>query len=138
LIVHARDADDDIIKIIREEISANPSQKLTGVMHCFSSGRQMAMDALDLGFYISASGMITFKKSEELRDIFKDVPMDRLLVETDAPFLAPDPYRGKINEPAFVIHTGAKLAEIKGVSVDEMAAQTTNNFYNLFTRAHKI
>lgn len=135
LIVHARDADEDIIRIIKEEISNNPSQKLNGVMHCFSSSRWMAEEALALGFYMSASGMITFKKSEELRDIFKSVPLDRLLVETDAPFLAPDPYRGKTNEPAFVIHTGAKLSDIKGVSVDEMASITTTNFFKLFNRA---
>ena len=135
IVIHARDADEDIIKIIKEEQAANPSKILRGVMHCFSSSRWMMEQAVALGFYISASGMITFKKSEELRQIFKDVPLDRLLVETDSPFLAPDPYRGKTNEPAYVMHTGAKLAEIKGVSVDEMANITTKNFFNLFTRA---
>ena len=135
LVVHARDADKDIIQIIKEETANNPSQSLKGVMHCFSSSRWMAEEALALGFYISASGMITFKKSEDLRDIFRDVPLDRLLVETDSPFLAPDPYRGKTNEPAFVIHTGAKLSEIKGVSVYEIARITSQNFFTLFSRA---
>ena len=135
LVVHARDADQDIIKIIKEEITANPSQKLNGVMHCFSSSRWMADEALALGFYMSASGIITFKKSQELRDIFKDVPLDRLLVETDSPFLAPDPFRGKTNEPSYVVHTGIKLAEVKDIASTEMARITTTNFYRLFSRA---
>lgn len=135
LIVHARDADQDIIKIIKDEIAANPTKTLKGVMHCFSSSRWMAEEALALGFYMSASGIITFKKSEELRDIFKQVPLDRLLVETDSPFLAPDPYRGKTNEPAYVAHTGKKLAYIKDISLEDMAHQTSQNFFTLFSRA---
>ena len=133
LIVHARDADEDIIKILKEE---GAGTNLKGVMHCFSSGRKMAEEALEIGFYISLSGILTFKQSDDLRAIARDVPMDRLLVETDAPYLAPGPYRGKINQPAYVIETGATLGQVKGVSVEEIAAQTTKNFFALFDKAH--
>lgn len=135
LIIHARDADEDIMRILKDEIANNPSQKLNGLMHCFSSSRWLMEEALKIGFYISASGIITFKKSQELRDIFQDVPLDRLLVETDSPFLAPEPYRGKANEPSYVVHTGTRLAYIKSVSVDDMERITTENFFRLFTRA---
>lgn len=134
LIVHARDADEDIIRIIREE---NPGKKLTGVMHCFSSGPKLAQDALEEGFYISFSGIITFRKSTELQTIAKSVPLDRILVETDAPFLAPEPHRGKTNEPAFVNHTGRFLANLLDVDEKTFATQTKNNFFNLFTKAKK-
>jgi len=133
LIVHSRDAEDDTIRILNEE-RAGQGDKLTGVMHCFSSRRVLAEEALAMGFYISASGILTFKKSEELRAIFRDVPMDRLLVETDAPYLAPEPFRGKICEPAYVVHTAKVLANVKGVSTDEIAAQTTANFFRLFRK----
>ena len=109
--------------------------RLRGVMHCFSSKRVLAEEALALGFYISLSGILTFKKSEELRAIARDVPLDRLLVETDSPFLAPEPYRGKICEPAYVAQTARVLAEIKGVSEQEIARQTTENFFRLFNKA---
>lgn len=132
LIIHARDADDDIIRILREEGSGT---NLKGVMHCFSSGRAMGEDALDLGFYISFSGIVTFPKAPELRDFAKDVPLDRLLIETDAPYLAPEPFRGKINEPALVVHTAALLASLKGVTPEEMAVQTRANFFTLFDKA---
>jgi TatD DNase family protein len=118
--------------ILREE-TANGA--FTGVLHCFTGSKVMAEAALDLGFYISASGIMTFKKSEALRAVLKDVPLDRLLVETDAPYLAPAPHRGKRNEPAFVAHTAAALAELKGVSADELARATTDNFFRLFTKA---
>lgn len=132
LIVHARDADADIIRVIRSE---NPDKKLRGVMHCFSSGPKLAEDALEEGFYISLSGIVTFKKSTELQDIIRTVPLDRLLVETDAPFLAPMPYRGKTNEPAYVAHTGAFGAELKNVDVESFAKITTENFFTLFNKA---
>lgn len=134
LIVHARDADDDIIRVIREE---NPDKKLTGVMHCFSSGPKLAEEALKEGFYISFSGIITFKKSTELQSIAKSVPLDRILVETDAPFLAPEPYRGKTNEPAFVNYTGRFVANLLDQDEEDFAKQTKDNFFRLFTKAKK-
>lgn len=131
VVVHTRAADEDTIRILKQEADEN----LTGVLHCFSSGEALARTALDLGFYLSASGIITFKKSAALRDVFKDVPLNRLLVETDAPYLAPEPYRGKVNESSYVVKTAEKLAEIKGVSFGELANATTENFFTLFAKA---
>lgn len=132
MVVHARDADDDIIRIIYEETGG---KGMRGVMHCFSSSPQMGFEALDLGFHISFSGILTFKKSEELRDFAREVPLDRLLVETDAPYLAPEPYRGEMNHPALVVHTGKLLAELKKVSFEEMGKITSSNFFSLFSKA---
>lgn len=132
LVVHARDADDDIMRIIREEGNGTA---LKGVMHCFSSGRAMGEAALDFGFYISFSGIVTFKKSTALQDFARVVPADRILVETDAPYLAPEPFRGNTNEPALVVHTGEFLARLRQVEANEMARQTTENFYRLFDKA---
>lgn len=132
LIVHARDADDDIIRIIREE---GAGTKLKGVMHCFSSSRKMGEEALDCGFYISFSGIVTFKKSVELQEFAKAVPADRILIETDAPYLAPEPFRGKINEPALVVHTADMIAKLRGVNLDEFSEQTSRNFFTLFNKA---
>ncbi|MDJ0942135.1 MAG: TatD family hydrolase [Kiloniellales bacterium] len=132
LIVHTRDADADTVTILREEAEAGA---LNGVIHCFTAGPALAEAALDLGFYIGVSGIMTFKKAEELRETLRRVPLERLLVETDAPYLAPVPRRGKRNEPAFVVHTAAALAELKAVTADELAQVTTNNFYDLFDRA---
>jgi TatD DNase family protein len=132
LVVHTRDAEDDTIAILREEMGQGA---FTGLIHCFTGTQRLADSALDLGLYISASGIMTFKKSDVLRDVLRRVPLDRLLVETDAPYLAPMPHRGKRNEPAFVVYTAAMLAELKGVSADELAQATTNNFFCLFTRA---
>ncbi len=132
LIVHTRDADADTVAILREEVEAGA---VTGVIHCFSAGPELAEAALELGFYIGVSGIMTFKKAEELRETLRRVPLERLLVETDAPYLAPVPQRGKQNEPAFVVHTAAALAELKAVEADELAAVTTQNFYTLFSRA---
>jgi TatD DNase family protein len=129
LIVHAREADDDIARILIEQ------QPPAGVLHCFSSGRGLAEAALALGFYISISGIVTFKNAEELRAIVRDVPLDRLLVETDSPYLAPVPYRGKRNEPAFVAVTAAAVAALKDVAPEMLAATTTANFFRLFTKA---
>ena len=132
IIVHSRDAEADTAKILREE--GQGAQKPKGLLHCFSSKRILAEEALALGLYISLSGILTFKKSTELRSIAADVPLDRLLVETDSPFLAPEPYRGKICEPAYVAETARVLADVKGVSEEEIARQTTENFFRLFTR----
>jgi len=132
LIVHTRDADDDTISILREEMAKGA---FTGVLHCFTGTRRLADAALELGLFISASGIVTFKKSDELRATFNEIPLERLLVETDAPYLAPLPHRGKRNEPAFVAHTAAALAALKGVTVEELAEATTNNFFRLFTKA---
>lgn len=130
IIVHTRDADEDTIRILREEGQG----RLRGLLHCFSSSRQLAEQALEIGFYISLSGILTFKKSEELRETAAIVPMERLLVETDAPYLAPVPMRGKRNEPAFVAHTARTLAEVKGVDAATMASVSTANFLRLFNK----
>lgn len=132
LIIHTRDAEDDTIAVLQEKMA---KAHFTGVLHCFTGTAKLAEAGLKLGLYVSASGIITFKNSESLRQVFREVPMDRLLVETDSPYLAPIPHRGKRNEPAFVAHTAATLAELKGVSVDEIARVTTENFYRLFTKA---
>ena len=132
LIVHTREADADTAAILADEMRAGP---FTGLIHCFSTSRELAENALERGFYISLAGILTFKNSEALREIARDVPLDRLLVETDAPYLAPVPRRGKRNEPAWVVHTAAVLAEIKGVAPDVLAAATTRNFFDLFARA---
>ena len=129
LIVHAREADGEVADILDEE------RPPPGVMHCFSSGRALAEAALELGFYISVSGIVTFRNAEELRAIVRDVPLDRLLVETDAPYLAPVPYRGKRNEPAFVTATAATVAELKGLELEHLAAMTSANFFRLFGKA---
>ena len=133
IIIHTRDADEDTARIMFEEEGVGTDLK--GVMHCFSSGRQLAEKALEFGFYISFSGIVTFKQAEELRAIAKDVPLDRILVETDAPFLAPMPYRGKTNQPAYVQHTGEVLAEIHNVDKETLASHSKENFFRLFNRA---
>lgn len=129
LIIHARAADDDIAKILREGYSNRP---YTCVMHCFSSSPELARAALDLGFYLSMSGIAAFPKSSDLRAIFANAPLDRVLVETDSPYLAPPPNRGKRNEPAFVAHTAQKGAEIFGLDYSEFADRTQENFDRLF------
>ncbi|MGR3527528.1 MAG: TatD family hydrolase [Paracoccaceae bacterium] len=132
LIIHARAADDDMARILTEEFHSGP---YTCVMHCFSSGAELARAALDLGFYLSMSGIATFPKSQDLRDIFAAAPLDRILVETDSPYLAPKPFRGKRNEPAYSIHTAETGAEIFGLSLKDFAAATQANFDRLFTKA---
>ncbi len=131
LIIHTRDADEDTIRIMTDI----GQRQARGVMHCFSGTPWLAEKSLDLGFYVSFSGIITFKKSDELREIVKLVPMDRILVETDSPYLAPMPHRGKRNEPSFVVHTAQMVAELKGLSMEQVAAQTTENFFKLFNKA---
>lgn len=132
LIVHTRDADDDMANILEDEMGKGA---FPGVLHCFSSGRRLAERALDIGFYISLSGIVTFKNAQDLRDIAKDVPVDRILVETDSPFLAPIPNRGKRNEPSFVADTAAKVAEIKDVDNHTLSMASTENFFRLFNKA---
>ncbi|WP_299874313.1 TatD family hydrolase [uncultured Sulfitobacter sp.] len=132
LIIHARDADEDMARILAQE-HANGAYAC--VMHCFSSSADLARAALDLGFYLSMSGITAFPKSTELRDIFAAAPLDRILVETDAPYLAPPPHRGKRNEPAFTAHTAARAAETFGVDYPTFAAQTQANFDRLFAKA---
>ena len=131
LVIHTRDADDDTATILEEEMAKGAFK---AVLHCFTGGRDLAQRALALGLYVSFSGVITFKKSDELRAIAAEIPLDRLLVETDSPYLAPMPYRGRRNEPAYVAHTAAKLAEIKGISAEALAAATTQNFFALYDK----
>ena len=133
LCIHARAADDDIAAILREEREEGGA--FDYLLHCFSSGRRLADAALEMGGYLSFSGIVTFPKSIENKEIARDVPADRLLVETDAPYLAPVPFRGKRNEPAYVAKTAAAVAELRGVTPDALAAQTTANFRRLFRRA---
>ena len=132
LIIHARAADDDMARILADEYA---NGAYTCVMHCFSSSPALGKAALDLDFYLSMSGIATFPKSQEVRDIFASAPLDRILVETDSPYLAPVPNRGKRNEPAYTAHTAAKGAEVFGLSLDEFAKATTANFDRLFWKA---
>ena len=131
LIIHARAADEDMSRILTEEFR---NGAYTCVMHCFSSSKALAHAALDLGFYLSMSGIAAFPKSQDLRDIFASAPVDRILVETDAPYLAPPPHRGKRNEPAYTAHTAAKGAEIFGLDYAAFADQTQQNFDRLFSK----
>jgi TatD DNase family protein len=135
LVIHAREADDDIAAVLTEEMGKGA---FPAVLHCFSSGRGLAMRGLDLGLYVSFSGILTFKRSDELKAIASDVPLDRLLVETDAPYLAPTPHRGKRNEPSYVVETARVLAEVKGVSSEKIAQATSDNFYRLFSKVPRI
>lgn len=131
LIIHARDADQEMIDILTKE---HAKGAFGAILHCFSSGAELARVGLALGFYLSFSGIITFKRSEELRVIAAAAPLDRLLVETDAPYLAPEPYRGRPNEPSYVTRTAVALATVKGISADDLAAATTANAERVFAR----
>ena len=133
LAIHARQADEDIIAILREERAAGGPFDF--LLHCFSSGRALAEQAVAMGGYLSFSGILTFPKSPEIREVARDMPADRLLVETDSPYLAPVPLRGKRCEPAYVSHTAKVLAEVRGISQAEVEALTTANFFRLFPRA---
>jgi len=132
LVIHSRDADADMARILTEE---NRNGAFTAVLHCFTGGRELALAGVALGFYVSFSGILTFKKSDDLRAIAAELPADRILVETDAPYLAPGPWRGKRNEPAYVVETARVLAQTRGVSDQEIARQTTENFFRLFAKA---
>ncbi|MCR9213585.1 MAG: TatD family hydrolase [Proteobacteria bacterium] len=134
LIVHTRNADKDTVDILREEYEKGP---FTGVIHCFSSGWEVAEKSMKIGFYISISGIVTFKTAEALRDHVGQIPLERLLVETDAPYLAPVPNRGKSNEPSFVRHTAEKVADIKNLDIDSLEQATTDNFYKLFNKIER-
>ena len=131
LVIHSRNADDDMARILEEEMGKGAFK---AVLHCFTGGRALAEQAIALGLSISFTGIVTFKKSDELRTIAASLPSDRILVETDAPYLAPGRYRGKRNEPSFVTETAKVLAETRGVSTDELARQTTDNFFRLFSK----
>jgi TatD DNase family protein len=134
LVIHARDADADVAAILEEETAKGT---FPAVLHCFTGGAELARRGLDLGLYVSFSGIVTFKKSDALREIARSVPLDRLLVETDAPYLAPGRYRGKRNEPAYVVETAATLAKVKGVAPEELAKATTDNFFRLYSKARR-
>ena len=131
-VVHMREAEDDTIRILSDAAAKGP---ILGVIHCFSSNLQFAEKTLEMGFYISISGIVTFKRADELREVAASVPAERLLIETDAPYLAPVPLRGKTNEPAFVAHTAAKMAEILDLSTENLAEITSANFFRLFSKA---
>jgi TatD DNase family protein len=133
LIIHTRDAAADTIRIMRDEDAAQAG----GVMHCFAQDWEMARQALDIGFYISFSGIVTFKNALAIKDVARKTPIDRILVETDCPYLAPVPYRGKTNEPAYVKHTAEHVAELRGVELDTLAEATTSNFFKLFSAARR-
>ncbi len=129
LIIHTRDARDDTLRVLEEE------QAEAGVMHCFVEDWATAKRALDLGFYISFSGIVTFRSAADLREVARKVPRDRLLVETDSPYLAPVPFRGKSNQPAYVAHVAAQVAELQEMTVEELSDLTTRNFFTLFPAA---
>lgn len=131
LVIHSRDADADMAAILEEEMGKGA---FPAILHCFSSGRDLALKGVELGLYVSFSGILTFKRSEEIRAIAAEIPADRLLVETDAPYLAPQPRRGKRNEPAYTAMTAQVLGETRGVSFDEISRQTTENFFRLFRK----
>jgi TatD DNase family protein len=131
LVIHTRDADDDCGRILEDEMAKG---SFRAVLHCYTGGRELAMKAIGLGLSISFTGILTFKKSQALRDLAAELPADRIMVETDAPYLAPGKYRGKRNEPSYVVETAKVLAESRGVSVDEIARQTTENFFRLFSK----
>jgi TatD DNase family protein len=131
LVIHSRDADDDMAAILRQESGEGA---FPAVLHCFTGGRELAFTGIDLGLYVSFTGILTFKKSDELRAIAAALPADRILVETDAPYLAPGKYRGKRCEPSYVTETAKVLADVRGVSPDEIARQTTENFFRLFRK----
>jgi TatD DNase family protein len=133
LVIHTRDAEEDTMRLLRDVGQG----KVRGVMHCFSGTQWLADQALDIGFDISFSGIITFKKSEDLRAVVRNTPAERILVETDSPYLAPVPKRGKRNEPAFVVHTAKMVAELKNMSMEDLSKTTTENFFRLFNRAEK-
>ena len=134
LVIHSREADADMARILEEETGKGA---FPAVLHCYTGGRDLAFKAIELGLYIGFTGILTFKNGQDLRDLAKDLPAERILVETDAPYLAPLPYRGKRNEPAYVVETAKVLAATRGVTADEIARQTTENFFRLFSKVPK-
>lgn len=131
LVIHTRSAAEDTLRIMREE----NAQQVGGVMHCFTENLDVAMQAIALGFYISFSGIVTFKNAQSIKDVAKQVPLNRMLVETDSPYLAPIPYRGKTNQPSYVKHVAEEIAQLRGISFEEISAATTENFFRLFKHA---
>lgn len=129
--IHARDADEDTARTLEEEYAKGP---FPAILHCYTGGPDLARRAVALGLIVSFTGVVTFKRSDELRAIAAEVPLDQMLVETDAPYLAPVPFRGKTNEPAYVVHTARCLAEVKGISAEDFAAATTENFFRMFKK----
>ena len=134
LIVHTRDADRDTADLLRDAMVEGP---FTGVVHCYSSSPELGFAAVDMGLCLGLGGILTFKKSDQLRATVRELPLDRLLLETDAPYLAPEPFRGRRNEPAYVAHVATTLAEVKGLALAEIEAATTDNFFRLFTKAKR-
>jgi TatD DNase family protein len=131
LVIHTREADEDCRRILEEEVAKGPFR---AVLHCYTGGRDLAMKAIELGLSISFTGILTFKKSQSLRDLAAELPADRIMVETDSPYLAPGKFRGKRNEPAYVVEVAKVLAETRGASLDEISRQTTENFFRLFSK----
>ena len=131
LVIHTRSAAEDTLRIMREE----NAQLVGGVMHCFTENLDVAMQAIALGFYISFSGIVTFKNAQSIKDVARQVPLNRMLVETDSPYLAPIPYRGKTNQPSYVKHVAEEIAQLRGISFEEISAATTANFFRLFKHA---
>lgn len=131
LVIHTRNAAEDTLRIMREE----NAQIVGGVMHCFTENLDVALQAIELGFYISFSGIITFKNALIIKDVAKNVPLNRILVETDSPYLAPTPYRGKTNQPSYVKHVAEEVARLRGISLEEVSVATTENFFRLFKHA---
>jgi len=134
LIIHTRSAPEDTIKILQEE----GASAVGGVMHCFTESWEVAQAALDMNFYISMSGIVTFKNARQLHEVAQRVPLDRLLIETDSPYLAPVPFRGKRNDPSLVMHVGEHIAQLRGIPAAEVAEHTTENFFRLFHRARRL
>ena len=137
LIIHAREAEADLLNIFDVHLPKTPAH-IPGVIHCFTGTQEFAEACLDRGFYISIAGIVTFKKAEALQAIVKTLPLERLLIETDAPYLAPVPFRGKRNEPAFVVETARKIAELKGIALETLQMHTTENFFKVFPKAQEF
>jgi TatD DNase family protein len=135
LVIHTREADEDCRKILEEEVAKGPFR---AVLHCYTGGRDLAMRAIELGLSISFTGILTFKKSDALRELAAELPADRIMVETDAPYLAPGKFRGKRNEPAYVVEVAKALADARGVSLEELSRQTTDNFFSLFSKVPRM
>lgn len=131
LIIHTRSAAEDTLRLMREE----QAERVGGVMHCFTETMEIAVAAIEMGFLISFSGIVSFKNAESLKDVARRIPLDRILVETDAPYLAPVPHRGKINEPGYVLHVAEEISRLRGISLDKIADATTRNFFNLFQQS---
>lgn len=135
LMIHQREAEEDLLRLLHDGIKKFDSLK--GVIHCFTSNQNFADEVLKLGFYISASGIVTFKSGADVASIFQSYPIDKILIETDSPYLAPVPYRGKTNEPAFVVKTAEKIAQIRDLTIQEIERITTGNFFNLYSKAQR-